>query len=116
MQAIASASRAIPDKDPKTIIYKTIDHSGMQSLDMPPTSREGNSIKGFHSQSREKAVNQTPDLFVSKTNIRQSVMVPNRPNNMGDTVTMECDFVEDNIGSSPLRNEYYQMVPPVSIE
>ena len=88
----------------------------MQSLDMPSTSREGNSIKGFHSQSREKAVHQTPDLVVSKTGIRQSVMVPNRPNNMGDTVTMECDFVEDNIGSSPLRNEYYQMVPPVSIE
>ena len=53
---------------------------------------------------------------MSKTNIRQSVMVPNRPSNIGDTVTMECDFVEDNIGSSPLRNEYYQMVPPVSIE
>ena len=83
---------------------------------MPSINRDNNSIHGFNAQSREKPLNQTPDLFVSKTNIRQSVMISNKPNDLGDTMTLECDFVEETLGSSPLRNEYYQMVPPVSIE
>lgn len=78
-----------------------------------PSTNNGNSIHGFHDQ---KPINQTPDLFMSKTNVRQSVMVSNKPNDLGNTMTLECDFVEDNMGSSPLRNEYYQMVPPVSID
>ena len=112
MQTITSASKSIPDKEGKLFKYKTIDHGGMQSLDMPSTNN-GNSIHGFHDQ---KPINQTPDLFMSKTNVRQSVMVSNKPNDLGNTMTLECDFVEDNMGSSPLRNEYYQMVPPVSID
>ena len=60
----------------------------------------------------------TPDLFVSKTNIRKSVMVTNKADTLGltDAKTLECEFNSITESPSPLRNEYYQLAPPDSLD
>ena len=64
----------------------------------------------FHDSSDPATIQETPDLFISKTNIRKSVMISNKEDTLGLTEnrTLECDF--HSIDSpSPLRNEYYQL-------
>ena len=52
----------------------------------------------------------TPDLFVSKMNIRKSVMVQNKlDSGLTDVKGLECEMNSFTESPSPLRNEYYQL-------